>query len=774
MSTPAFSATKLQYGSRYDHENEEKKAHFSLYSVNATRIELCLFRSPRDAKETDRYEMIRTDQSRWKYTLSPEQTAQFRSVIYYGYRCWGPNWTYDSRWKPGNAYGFITDCDNDGNRFNPNKLLIDPWTTEISHDPAPRLSRIIPNEYDDAYYSGEEFRTVDTGRIAPKSMLVLHPKTVSLSEKPLRPFKDDIIYELHIRGFTCQDTWIPETYRGTYRGAGLKAAYLKDLGITAVELLPVHHFANEQNDDGDPSGDNYTGYMTFGYFAPNRRYASDRSPGGPTREFREMVNAFHEQGIKVFIDVDFSHTGEGLLKRVSDDPESRDDDYRQYPDRACLLSLRGIDNASYYTLRSSSADHGALNQRYQDNSLCGANLNVTSPVVRTLIFDVVKYWSNDMRVDGFRFGHAPVLGSTMKSDGFYFNIKTGDDLLTALAKELPVRSASAPSGVDLVAEPLTGGSGNTLQLAQFPDGWAEWNDVYRTIIRQLENKFRVVDVPPRLLANAVAGSEHEFRHGSPRREPCPWHSVNYVTSHAGHTLRDVFSYTSDDDSWDHGGIPQQQRKAVRNAVAILMTSAGVPLITAGDELYRTLGGRTDVTALDEKSVYLDWDGYNRYAAALAEGRTSLIEEYMNDDAVLIYRFMRAMTEFRSRYASLRPESYFTGLDISGKGIRDITWYGADGREIAGADWNRPGFLGWRIDNQEYVQPGDTGSFYIACNWNDSFTECILPQPVAGMQWRRYADTAEWLEYAANCDGNRTELDISYGMHARSVLVAYEQ
>ena len=772
MSIPVFSATHFQYGARYN--SVEKTATFSLYSAHATRVVLCIFYTPKDAPEKYSHEMVHNGQGRWEISLATAKLNPFHDVVYYGYRLWGPNWVYDPHWKPGTEYGFNTDCDNNGNRFNPNKLLIDPWTTEISHDPAPRLSDIDPNEYDDVYYSGEGCRMVDTGPVAPKSMLFLHQKAIASGEKPKWRLNDDIIYEVHVRGFTCQDSSIPEKYRGTYRGAAMKAKYLSALGVTAVEFLPVHQFANEQNDDGDRRGDNYWGYMTLGYFAPNRRYASNRRPGGPTREFREMVRAFHEAGIKVFIDVVYNHTGEGLLKRVSDGADSREDDYRQLPDRACLLSFRGIDNASYYTLRSSSADCDTLNQRYQDNSACGGNLNATSPVVRALLLDSLRYWSNDIGVDGFRFDLAPVLGSTVKSDGFYFDTEKTDNLLKVIAAQLPIRSPETPGGVDLIAEPWATGAGNTYQLGQFPDGWAEWNDVYRTTIRQVENKLRVVNVPPYRFADIIAGSDREFRRKSSRMEPSPRDSINYIASHDGYTLRDVFSYSGSDDSWDHGGSTPQQRKAVRNAIAVLFTSAGVPMICGGDELFRTLGGRTNTVALDSAETHLDWNVYNRYAAAVTANRTNLIEQYLGNDTVLIYRFIRAMIAFRRRYTSLRPESYFTGLDISGKGIKDIGWYRSDGLEVAGADWNRPGFLGWRIDNQEYEKPGDAGSFYVAWNWNDSFTECTLPPPIAGMRWRRYADTAEWFEYAANCDGNCTVLDRTYGMHPRSVLVLFEQ
>jgi isoamylase len=771
MSTPV-TTHQLHFGP-FHHETENTVT-FSLYSANATRIELCVFESPQNTIEVERHEMIQLDNGRWERKFTINQLAPKGDVLYYGYRLWGPNWVFDPQWKPGTEFGFIADCDSQGNRFNPNKVLIDPWTTEISHDPAPRLSTIDPNEYDEIYYSGEEFRARDTAKCAPKSMLVLHQKSVHTGEKPKRLLKDDIIYEVNLRGFTCQDFSLPEKVRGTYKGAGMKANYLKELGVTAIEFLPVHQFANEQNDDGDVRGDNFWGYMTLGYFAPNRRYASDRKPGGPTREFREMVHAFHKAGIKVFVDVVFNHTGEGLLRRSTEDNDSREDDHKQFPDQACLLSFRGIDNAAYYALRTSNADHGITNQRYQDNSACGGNLNVTSPIVRTLILDSLKYWSTDMGVDGFRFDLAPILGNTLPSDGFHFNIDDQDNFLHVITREMPVRTATNLNGTDLIAEPWALGIGNTYQLGHFPDGWAEWNDIYRKTARRFENKFRIEMLPPFQVANIVSGSYFEFRRNSKRKEPCPWNSVNYVSSHDDYSLRDVFSYTGGEDSWDHGNNPADQRKAVRNAIALLMTSAGVPMICGGDEHYRTQEGHTNVVAFDNDRMHLNWHLFNQYSDAIVKNRFELIEQLSNDDTVRIYRFIRSMGIFRKRYASLRPESFFTGLDISGKGLKDITWYRYDGNEMAGTDWDLAHFLAWRIDNQEYARPGDAGSFYIAYNWSDTFVECTLPAPLNGMHWRRYADTAEWFEYAGNCDSNPVVLDQSYSMHPRSVLVLFEQ
>ena len=226
----------------------------------------------------------------------------------------------------------------------------------------------------------------------------------------------------------------------------------------------MHHFASEQNDDGDPRGDNYWGYMTLGYFAPNRRYASDRTPGGPTREFKEMVRAFHQAGIEVFLDVVYNHTGEGLLARTTEGDDSRADDTRQLADRARVLSFRGLDNASYYTLRSRpDLDGGRHNARYQDNSACGPSLNVANEPVRDLVLDSLAYWANDVGGDGFRFDLAPVLGNARRESDFVFDWSDRGSLLQQMSLRLPLRTDSTPDGVDLIAQPWAVGNG-TYQL----------------------------------------------------------------------------------------------------------------------------------------------------------------------------------------------------------------------------------------------------------------------------------------------------------------------
>jgi glycogen operon protein len=744
---------------------------------NATRIEAWLYARPKAADEVERVVLapLGGDQNGlWRATIALDALRKhaFTGALYYGLRAWGPNWPFAADWQRGSELGFIADVDEAGNRFNPNKLLIDPYAIELSHDPEPRLSLIDPNECSADYDSGPGLRQIDTGASAPKSVVPLRALDVATGAKPRRPLRDDVIYEVHVRGLTRRDASIPEPYRGTFRGAGMKAARLRELGITAVELLPVQHFASEQNDDGDPRGDNYWGYMTLGFFAPNRRYAADQTPGGPIREFKEMVRAFHEAGIKVFLDVVYNHTGEGLLARTSEGDDSRCDDARQLPERARLLSVRGLDNASYYTLRSRlDLDAGRPNQRYQDNSACGPSLNVAHQPARELVLDSLLYWTNEMGVDGFRFDLAPVLGNTLREGGFAFDASAPDSLLQQMGRRLPLRSAAAPHGVDLIAEPWAVGDG-TYQLGRFPDGWAEWNDVYRKTLRRAENKFRVSSVSPWQVADALSGSDQLFGRGaSTRSTPGPSSSINYVASHDGLTLRDLFSYTDGEDAWDHAGDPAEQRKAVRNALALLMTSAGVPMLLAGDELFRTQDGRANTVAIDDESVYLDWANVDAFLLAQAAGDQAALTRLRQLDDVRSFAFARALIRFRAQHPALRPANYLTGKVQPGRTLKDLAWYGTDGQELRHG-WDDPelGFLAFRLDCA-----GEHASIYVAYCWRDGPVDLMLPVPRSGMQWRRVADTAAWMEALGNVDeGSGSVIEGPYRMHPRSVAIFVER
>jgi isoamylase len=717
----------------------DEAVRFRVFSARATRIELCVYDRAFGADEVLRIPLTRGSDGLWSVTVDREALG---ATIYYGYRAWGPNWPYDPAWTAGSTAGFVTDVDGDGNRFNPNKLLLDPYAREVSHDP-------IGPEHTDAtvYASGPQHRGKDSGRVAPKA-IVLADAATAFRDKPTRAFKDEVIYEVHVRGFTKNDPSVPEALRGTYAGAAHKAAYLEELGVTAVELLPVQETQNDQNDlVASTDGDNYWGYMTLAYFAPDRRYAADRSPGGPTREWQAMVRAFHAAGIKVYVDVVYNHTGEGGLWDGSGDVAS-------------LLSFRGLDNRTYYELTGG-------NRFSYDNTGVGGNFNVAEGPVRDLVIDSLRYWSQTLGVDGFRFDLASVLGNACPVDCFRFDALDGGNVLNRAVSELPGRPEGGGAGVDLIAEPWAIGDG-TYQLGRFPSGWAEWNGGFRDVFRQAQNALGHAAITPGQLAARLAGSSDLYGDDGRR----PWHSVNFLVAHDGFTLRDLYAYDGKQNgqawpygpsdggedhnvSWNQGGDPVLQRQAARTGLALLFLAAGVPMITGGDELYRTQYGNNNAYNLDSARNWLD------YGAAVPAFAT----------------FTERLIAFRRAHPALRPAVFHEGRDRDGNGIKDVTWYRDDGGEADGGylDDGTKHFLAYRLDGSE---AGDgAASIYVAYNGWSGEVMATLPVPRAGKAWHRVADTAAWHEADANiaAPGSESRLDgPTYTLHGRSVLLLIER
>ncbi|MDR4479555.1 MAG: isoamylase [Nitrospira sp.] len=721
---------------------------FRIYSSRATRLELWLYGESFGAEEKARVLMTKDPATHlWAATL-PRPTIRnelgIDGVIYYGYRAWGPNWTYDPSWTKGSEIGFHQDVDGEGNRFNPNKLLLDPYAIEVSHDP------VTPRQSDGGIYaSGQGRRRIDTGAAASKGVIIANAP-VHLGARPTRPFKDDIIYEVHLRGFTRNDASIPKPFRGTYRGAGLKAPYLNSIGVTAVEFLPVHELQNEANDVVQSTkDDDYWGYSNYNYFAPDRRYAADKAPGGPTREWREMVRAFHDHGIKVYLDVVYNHTGEGGLW---DGDETT----------ANIISYRGLDNPSYYEL---TAD----NKKYYDCTGVNGNFNAAHEVIRDLIVDSLAYWKNDLGVDGFRFDLAPLLGNTFVKDGFRFNKFDSKNALNRAVRELPARPAAGGEGVDLIAEPWMPKCDGQ-QQGNFPSGWAEWNDKFRNTFREHQNKLGIAQVTPGQLAMRFAGSEDWFKDDGRR----PWHSVNFMAAHDGFTLRDLYSYnskqnnqpwplgpsdggTDDNRSWDQGGDQSLQRQAARNGLAFLMLSSGVPMITGGDEMYRTQFGNNNPYNLDSEKIYLDYAEATRFPA--------------------FFRYAKKLMVFRLAHPSLRPATFFDGTDHNGNALKDITWLSDRGGEADEGYMRNPDnhFLAYRLDGTEAED--SVRSIYVAYNgWSERVT-ATLPVNLTGAKWYRVGDTAAWMESKDNFTGAGQEELMegdTYVLAGRSVLVLVEK
>jgi glycogen operon protein len=459
-------------GARYDATNSN--ITFRIYSSSATRIELDLYAVAYGAPAVAKYLLNEDAANVWSGSVpvAALMAAGINGQVYYGYRAWGPNWPYDPAWTEGSQAGFSSDVDSSGNRFNPNKLLIDPYAREISHDP------INPSNSDGTIFaSGASYRNVDSGPHAPKGIL-LQSDNGNVGAKPTRAQKDDIIYEVHVRGLTENDPAIPPAYRGTYAGAALKAGTLANLGVTAVEFLPVQETQNDANDvtPDSTAGVNYWGYSTLDYFAPDRHYAFDRSPGGPTREFKAMVKAYHDLGLKVFLDVVYNHTGEGGAWNAAD------------PTIYNLFSFRGLDNPTYYSLTA--------NRQYSwDDTGVGGNFNTYNPIAQNVIVDSLAYWRDSLGIDGFRFDLASVLGNTCQDGCFNFDKLDPNTALNRIVRELPPRPAAGGDGIDLVAEPWASGEiDKSYQVGGFPAGWSEWNGKFRDNLRAAQNQLGVTGV----------------------------------------------------------------------------------------------------------------------------------------------------------------------------------------------------------------------------------------------------------------------------------------
>jgi glycogen operon protein len=733
-----------QLGARYD--ASKTNVTFNVYSSRATRIELYLYSSATGTAEKGRRVMTKGANNIFTLTIPVATITSYGvgSTIYYGYRAWGPNWTFDANWTKGSALGFVTDVDAQGNRFNPNKLLLDPYALEMSHDP-----QTVTNNNGTVYASGATYRNLDSGSVAPKG-IVLGGDTQSIGTKPTRAFKDEIVYEVHVRGLTMNDASINSLYRGTYKGAGLKAAWLASLGVTAVEFLPVQETQNDTN-DADPNsdtGDNYWGYMTLNYFAPDRRFAYDKTAGGPTREFKEMVKAFHDAGIKVLIDVVYNHTGEGGAWNSTDKTTYN------------LLSWRGLDNPTYYSLTTDL-------QFSWDNTGVGGNYNTFNPIAQNLIVDSLAYWRDTLGVDGYRFDLGSVLGNTCQHGCYNFDKMNSANALNRIVAELPPRPAAGGTGVDLIAEPWAIG-GNSYQVGGFPTGWAEWNGIYRDTVRQAQNKLGSATVTTGQMATRFSGSSDLYQNNGRK----PWHSVNFLTAHDGFTLKDLYSCNGknngqawplgpsdggedNNNSWDQGGAAANQRLAARTGLALMMVSAGVPMIVGGDESLRSINCNNNPYNLDSSANWLGWT--------------------WTTDQSNFQSFARGMIAFRKAHAALRPANFYSSVDNNGNVMEQLRWFNPNGAVADAAYFSNTAnhAIAWRVDGSEL---GDgTSAIYVAYNAWSAQVNFTLPWPGNGKNWYRVTDTCSWAEGAGQVRTPGAEDFIGgentvYGVCGRGALV----
>lgn len=705
LTSPASSAINaFNLGPSYD---SQSNIVFRVYSSRATRIEVDLYTTPMNSPEVLSVPMnadTGTNIFSVSIPVAALQTAGIAGPVYYGYRAWGPNWPYSAGWTKGSAAGFVADIDAQGNRFNPNKLLMDPYAREISQDP-------INAAWTDGtvYASGASYRNLDSGNVAPKSILWM-PVSQSIGVKPAGAQKDDIIYEVNLRGLTKNDGNVPAALQGTYAGAALKAPYLASLGITAVEFLPVQELQNDANDNtpNSTSGQGYWGYGTLNYFAPDRRYSSNKAAGGPTGEFQAMVKAFHDRGLKVYIDVVYNHTGEGSAWNPGD------------PTTYNVLSWRGLDNPTYYELTSD-------NQYSWDNTGTGGNYNTYNTVAQNLIVDSLAYWRDTMGVDGFRFDLAPVLGNTCTAGCFNFSASDSNTAIQRIPREMPPRPAAGGNGIDLYAEPWALG-GNSYQLGGFPAGWSEWNGSYRDLLRQAQNELNVDSVTTGQLAARFAGSSDLFQGRA------PWNSTNLIVVHDGFTLKDLYSCNGPNNnqpwpygpsdggnstnySWDQGGAAADQRAAARVGFAFLMLSAGTPLMTGGDEYLRSLQCNNNPYDVDSVANWLTYTP--------------------TGDQSNFSAFVTGMIAFRKAHAALRPLNFYSPSQLA--------WWTPAGTPADAGYFENGANHAIAYQFNGSALSDSYSSLYVAYNGWQNSVNFTLPSPGNGTNWYRVVDTCGWAE-----------------------------
>jgi isoamylase len=706
MNAPEIKLSRIREGLPYPRGAiwDGKGVNFALFSAHATKVEVCLF-DQSGATETQRFEL-----------------PEYRDEIWHGY-------VPDLR--PGQVYGFRVHgpyAPDEGHRFNPNKLVLDPYSR----------AHIGALKWDPAvfgYKMGEDDLTFDERDSAPfmPKCVVVDPDFDWKREKVWRavPWDRTIIYETHVRGYTKLHPKVPEHARGTFAGLAVKEVidYIKSLGVTTVELLPVHTFINDSF-LLEKKLTNYWGYNSIGFFAPDPRYAADESKC--LQEFKEMVARFHDAGLEVIIDVVYNHTAEGS-------------------ERGPTLSFRGIDNSSYYRLMPDKKRY------YINDTGTGNTLNLSHPRVIQMVTDSLRYWVQDMHVDGFRFD----LGTILAREPGGFDTHNG--FMKACLQD-PVLQA-----VKLIAEPWDCGPGG-YQVGGFPPGWAEWNDKFRDTVRDFwRAEATVADLAPRLCA-----SPDVFNH----RGRQPWASVNFITAHDGFTLSDLVSYNdkhneangennqdgnSNNRSWNHGAegptddqaINGLRKRQMKNMLGTLLLAQGTPMLLAGDEFARTQQGNNNAYCQDNELSWVDWNHDER--------------------AQRLIRFVKKLTGLRHKYAILRRSRFFTGVYSEELGVKDLTWIKATGEEMAEADWGDGGSrsIGMLLDGR--AQPtgirkrGQEATLLLVFNaWQDvvRFTLPKLPEAPGGAGWLLVADT----NMPDLPDGGRFDFGHVYEVTARSLLL----
>ena len=657
-----------------------KGTNFALYSENATAVAVCLFNEA--GEETDCVDLHERTAFVWHGLIRGIKAGQR-----YGYRVDGP-------WEP-----------EKGHRFNRNKLMVDPYAKAITGD-VDWKAPIFP--YNIVSGDDTERNDEDSAAGVPKAV-VIDGRHFDWEDDcaPDTPLADSVIYEVNVRGYSIRNPMVPEHLRGTYAGLASEASinYLKKLGVTAVELLPVHHFIDEGH-LVDRGLRDYWGYNTLAYFAPMSRYSSCGDNGCQVDEFKEMVKTLHKNGIEVILDVVYNHTCEGNSMGP-------------------ILSWKGIDNATYYRQVPDNP------RFYMDYTGTGNTLNMMNPQVLKMVMDSLRYWVIEMHVDGFRFDLASTLARELhdvsKLSSFFDTINQDPTL----------------ADVKLIAEPWDVGDGG-YQVGNFPVVWAEWNGKYRDTVRRFWKGDEGVLSD---FAYRLTGSSDLYQFDGRK----PYASINFITAHDGFTLCDLVSYNQkhneangddnadgadNNDSWNMGlegptddpAINELRERQTRNFLTTLILSQGVPMLCGGDEVARSQRGNNNGYCQDDELTWYDWN--------LDPPRQRLMD------------FTVKLIELRRSHPNLHRRKFFQDRTVKGSIQRDIAWYNTDGKELSDESWSQPWnrTLGLMLNGStlqvtdEEGHPVHDDSFLLVVNAYHEGVEFILPDPPNGRSWIQVIDT----------------------------------
>lgn len=654
-------------GASYD--PKEDITSFAVHAPDATRVLLELYATDIGSDATHSFDAVRSSDGTWR-----AQLVGVRPGDLYGYRCWGRNWDVDPEWVPGSLAGFKSDRDEDGNFFNPNKVLLDPYAREISHVPlSPRIGQAGGSfemfATGGGLFDGKPRRQYDSGRYSPKGVVIFDETDTGVA--PDRPVQDVTIYEAHVKTLTMHPSAsrlgdllageprfaevknVPDELRGTYAGAAYLAPYLKGLGLTSIELLPIHETDSDQVGATNGTTNNW-GYQTIGFFAPNRDYAYDKSPGGPTREFKQMVKSFHDHGIEVYLDVVYNHTAEG-------------GNWGGDLDTVSFTSFGGFATTLYYDMTSDGLIvDGATGSANQTNF---SNRSTCDMVIHSL-----TYWHDEMGVDGFRFDLATVLGrfpaASDKDDwGGRRRFFNAHPLLREVADLADNR------GIEVIAEAwdLWG-----YEVGNFPSGWGEWNGRFRDAMRH----YLKGDGNTRAFIELLNGDWLHFNdNGGPQK------SINFLTAHDGFTMMDLVSFNEKQNaqpypfgpsdggtdwniSWDSGGDHALRRTRWRNNWLITMMARGVPMVVSGDEYGRTQNGNNNPWDLNTIGIWNNWAQLASNAPTQLPVDPTQPDKYKYYDVVGVcdseptvnpmFRFAQYVARLRALDPTLRQKSWGDG------------------------------------------------------------------------------------------------------------------